>query len=74
MNDEVAGKVIEAYKSNPILTGLLALNIGVFIGCGWYINTINHRSIEFVKEQNERIDKLQADLVAMARSCMAPPK
>lgn len=28
--------MIEAYKSNPVLAGLLLLNVGLFGGIGYY--------------------------------------
>lgn len=62
MTDELAGKVIEAYRSNPILTGLLLLNIGVFVGMGWYVMKVQQATGVYVS-------KLHDDLVTLAREC-----
>jgi hypothetical protein len=62
MTDELAGKVLEAYKTSPLLTGLLLLNIGLFIGMGWYIVQVQNNAREFVKD-------LQTEVIALAKTC-----
>lgn len=62
MTEEIAGKIIEAYRSNPLLTGLLLLNVGVFIGMGWYIMKVQAGTGIYVT-------KLHEDLVALAKEC-----
>lgn len=62
MTEKIAGKIIEAYKSNPILTGLLLINVGMFIGFGWYIMKLNAGTGVYVT-------KLHEDLVSLAIKC-----
>ncbi len=62
MTDEIAGKIVEAYKTSPILTGLLLLNIGIFIGMGWYIMKVQAGTGAFVAE-------MQRELISLAKEC-----
>lgn len=62
MTDELAGKVLDAYKSSPLLTGLLLLNIGLFIGMGWYVVKVQQATGVFVSE-------LQRELITLATTC-----
>lgn len=62
MTDEIASKIVEAYKTSPMLTGLLLLNVGLFLGMGWYIVKVQAATGIFVRE-------LQAELIDMAKSC-----
>lgn len=62
MNDHVAGQIIEAYKSNPVLTGLLLLNVGLFLGMGYYIVKVQQATGVFVGE-------MQKELVELAKEC-----
>ena len=62
MTDEIAGKIVEAYKTSPLLTGLLLLNIGLFLGMGWYIVKVQQATGVFVSA-------LQGELIEMAKTC-----
>ena len=62
MTDEIAGKILEAYKTSPLLTGLLLLNIGLFLGMGWYIIKVQSSAGEFVKD-------LQTQVIEIAKTC-----
>ncbi len=62
MTDEIAGKLVEAYKTSPLLTGLLLLNIGLFCGMGWYIMKVQAGAGEFIKE-------LQTEVIELAKTC-----
>ena len=62
MTDEIASKIVEAYKTSPLLTGLLLLNIGLFLGMGYYIVKVQQATGVFVSE-------LQRELIDMAKSC-----
>lgn len=62
MTDELAGKVLDAYKTSPLLTGLLLLNIGLFLGMGWYVVRVQQATGVFVSE-------LQRELITLAKTC-----
>lgn len=62
MNDRVAEKIVDAYGRNPLLTGLLLLNVGMFVGFGWYITKMQHGTGVFVSE-------LQKEIVTLAKEC-----
>lgn len=69
MTDEIASKLVDAYKSSPLLTGLLLLNVAVIIGFGWW----EHRRVNavdaFVQQQLAKQEALQERLVQMAKDC-----
>lgn len=69
MTDEIAGKIVDAYKSSPLLTGLLLLNVAVIIGFGWW----EHRRVNavdaFVQQQLAKQEALQERLIQMAKDC-----
>ncbi len=43
-SNDVASKVVDAYKTSPLLTGLLLLNLIIFVGAGYYLNVVQDRS------------------------------
>ncbi len=69
MNDEVAGKVLDAYRANPILTALLILNVGTFIGMGWYETRNDDRTYNYVIAQNAKMDQLHEKIETLSRQC-----
>lgn len=62
MTDEIASKLVEAYKTSPLLTGLLLLNIGLFLGMGWYIVKVQQATGVYVGE-------MQRELLDLAKQC-----
>lgn len=62
MTDEIAKHLVDAYKTSPLLTGLLLLNIGIFLGMGYYIMKVQAGTGVFVAE-------MQKELVTLAREC-----
>jgi hypothetical protein len=74
MTDELAGRIVDAYKASPILTGLLLLNVVLIAGFGWW----EHRRVTgvdaFVQKQLAKQDALQERLLQMARDCTGGAK
>lgn len=62
MTDELAGKVLEAYRTSPLLTGLLLLNVGLFLGMGWYVVKVQQATGVFVSE-------MQREMLDLAKTC-----
>lgn len=62
MTDEIASKIVEAYRSHPLLTGLLLLNVGLFLGMGWYIVRVQQATGVYVGE-------MQRELLDLAKTC-----
>ncbi len=69
MTEELAGRIVEAYRAHPLLTGLLLLNIALIAGFGWWEWKRVSAVDAFVQQQLARQDALQAQLVAMAKEC-----
>ena len=69
MNEEIAGKIVEAYKTSPLLTGLLLLNALIVGGFGWWeyhrVNAVD----AFVQKQLAKQEALQERLIGMAKDC-----
>ena len=69
MTNEIAGKIVDAYKSNPLLTGLLLLNVAVIGGFGWWeYKRVNAVDV-FVQRQFAKQEALQERLLEMAKNC-----
>ncbi len=62
MTDEIAKHLVDAYKTSPLLTGLLLLNIGLFLGMGWYIVKVQQGTGAFVSE-------MQREMLDLAKKC-----
>lgn len=62
MTEEIAGKIVDAYRTSPILTGLLLLNVGLFLGMGWYIVKVQQATGVYVSE-------MQRELLDLAKTC-----
>lgn len=69
MTEEIAGKIIEAYKSSPLLTGLLLLNIAIIGGFGWWEHNRTNRVDTFIREQLKKQEDLTERLIRMAQNC-----
>lgn len=62
MSDEIAKHLVDAYKTSPLLTGLLLLNIGLFLGMGYYIMKVQAGTGVFVSE-------MQREMLQLAKDC-----
>lgn len=62
MTDEIAKHIVDAYKTSPVLTGLLLLNIGLFLGMGWYIVKVQQATGTFVTD-------MQREMLLLAKEC-----
>ena len=71
-NNDVASKVVDAYKVNPMLTGLLLLNLLIFCGAGWYLNVVQERTAMYVKSRDGDLKELQNKALDMASKCIVP--
>ena len=70
MTDELAGKVLDAYKTSPLLTGLLILNVLLIAGFGWWEHPRTNKVEAFVQQQLAKQEALQERLIQMARDCV----
>lgn len=69
MTEEIAGKIVEAYKTSPLLTGLLLLNFALILGFGWWEIRRTDKVEAFILGQIQKQDALQAKLFDMAQRC-----
>jgi hypothetical protein len=69
MTDELAGRIVDAYKASPLLTGLLILNVGLVAGFGWWEHNRVAAVDAFVQKQLAKQDALQDRLLQMAKHC-----
>jgi hypothetical protein len=70
---EVAKGALDAYKSNPMLTGLLVLNLVFLIGFGWFLRIKNDQHETLVMRIIDEEKSFRDDLIRLAMSCNAPP-
>lgn len=70
MTDELAGKIVEAYKSSPLLTGLLLLNVVLIGGFGWWEHNRTNKVEAFIQQQLAKQEALQERLIKMAQDCV----
>ena len=70
MTDELAGRIVEAYRTSPLLTGLLLLNIATVLGFGWW-ETKRVAAVDgFVQKQLAKQEALQERIIQMAKECV----
>lgn len=69
MTEELAGKVLEAYKTSPLLTGLLILNILTFAAFGWYTVKKDGEVGSFISTLMVEQKSLQKELIDLSRKC-----
>lgn len=69
MTEEIASKIVDAYRSSPLLTGLLLLNIAVIGGFGWWEHKRVGAVDAFVSKQLAKQEALQERLIEMAKNC-----
>lgn len=70
MTDELAGKIVEAYKASPLLTGLLLLNVVLIGGFGWWEHNRTNKVEAFIQQQLAKQEALQERLIKMAHDCV----
>lgn len=70
MTEEIAGRIIDAYKSSPLLTGLLLLNVLIIGGFGWWDHNRTNKVEAFIQQQIAKQEALQERLLQMARGCV----
>lgn len=71
-NNDVASKVVDAYKVNPMLTGLLLLNLIIFVGAGYYLNVVQQRTYEYIKDRDTHEHERTQKTFDMLKSCVVP--
>ena len=70
MNEEIAGRIADAYKSSPLLTGLLLLNLVLIGGFGWWEHNRTSKVETFIYQQLEQQAALRERLIDMAKDCV----
>ena len=73
MTEEIASKIVEAYKTSPLLTGLLLLNVAIIFGFGWWENNRTTKVEMFIRDQLVKQENLQEKLFHLAQRCGAKP-
>lgn len=69
VTEEIAGKIVEAYKTSPLLTGLLLLNVAIILGFGWWEHTRTNKVEAFIYQQIQKQEALFERIVQMAQDC-----
>lgn len=69
MTDELAGRVLDAYKTSPLLTGLLILNIGLIGGFGWFLLKKNETHEALVMRVIDEEREFRDELLQVALMC-----
>jgi len=70
---EVAKGTLEAYKSSPLLTGLLALNLVFLVGFGWFLMKKNEAHETLVARIIEEEKAFREELLVVATNCIKSP-
>lgn len=73
---EVAKGALDAYKSNPLMTGLLVLNLVFLIGFGWFLKLKNEQHEALVIRVMEEEKTFRGEIMQLAITCTAkqPPR
>ncbi len=69
-NNDVASKVVDAYKVNPMLTGLLLLNLIIFVGAGYYLNTVQERTYNYIRDRDNHEFERTQKTFDMLKNCV----
>lgn len=73
MEPDVAGKVIDAYRSSPLLGALFLLNVLIFVGAGWYLWDKETKTGKFIMQMQEDAKELRLEAMRLAASCATRP-
>ena len=71
-SNDVASKVVDAYKTSPLLTGLLLLNLIIFVGAGYYLNVVQDRTYNYIKDRDAHEHERTQKTFDMLKSCVVP--
>jgi hypothetical protein len=70
---EVAKGTLEAYKTSPVLTGLLLLNLVFLISFGWFLMKKNEAHEALVARILDEEKVFRTELIQAATSCNPLP-
>lgn len=70
--NSIAGKVVDAYRISPFMTGFFILVIIMFAGFGWHLQQWNERSLEISKMFFAQIQDMQNKTLDLAKDCVVP--
>jgi hypothetical protein len=71
---EVAKGAFDAYKTNPLMTGLLTLNLVFLVGFGWFLKGKNEQHEALVMRVLDEEKSFRDDLLQLAAACSAIPQ
>lgn len=66
---EVAKGALDAYKTNPLTTGLLILNLVFLVGFGWFLKIKNEQHEALVMRIIEEEKSFRDQIVQLAVQC-----
>lgn len=69
---EAVKGVLDAYKSTPMLTGLLALNLVFLIGFGWLLIKKNEQHEALVQRIVDEEREFREEVLQVALNCSKP--
>lgn len=72
VSDDVAGKVLEAYKANPLLTALFLMNVLTFVGFGYYLIDKDDRVAQYVLKMQDNMKELRLEAMRLTAQCKQP--
>lgn len=73
MTDEMGKQVLDAYKTSPLLTGILLLNVLTIMGFGYYLLKKDYAVGEYVKLVRADQKELENKLFDLATKCGTKP-
>lgn len=70
ISEDIAGKALDAYKSNPMLTALLILNVTMFLGFGAYLWDKEGKVAKYIYQVQSDMKELRLEAMRSATDCL----
>lgn len=72
ISEDIAGKVLDAYKAHPLLGALFMLNVITFVGFGWYLWDKDTKTARFVMQMQSDMKDVRIEAMRAALECAKP--
>lgn len=66
---DIAGKVLDAYKTSPLLGALFLMNVLTFVGFGWYLLDKEGKTAKYVLQMQADMKDLRIEAMRATLEC-----
>lgn len=74
ISDDLAGKVVDAYRANPLLGALFMMNVITLLGFGGYLWDKDSKTAKYVLQMQADMKELRIEAMRATLECAHQPQ